>query len=50
MGIGALVLQLEFILKFLHRKDRRLLVEDPDIPSEVEGTRWISEVEKLWLR
>jgi DNA invertase Pin-like site-specific DNA recombinase len=35
----ALVLQLGFILKFLHRKDRKLLVEDRDILSEVDGTR-----------
>jgi hypothetical protein len=47
---GRLVLQLEFILKFPHRKDKKLLGENPDIPSEVDGTRWISEVEKLWLR
>jgi adenylate cyclase len=46
----GLVLQLGFILKFLHHKDRKLLVEDPDIPSEVDGTRWISAVEKLRLR
>ena len=46
----ALVLQLGFILRFLYCKDRKLLVEDPGVPSEVDGTRWISEVEKLWLR
>jgi hypothetical protein len=45
-----LVLQLGFILKFPYRKDRKLLVEDSGIPSEVDGTPWISEVERLWLR
>jgi hypothetical protein len=43
----ALVLQPGFILKFLHCKDRNLLVDGPDIPSEVDGTRWISEVEEI---
>src|ERR1700751_5046495 len=41
------------ILKITDREEvkyRKLLVENPDIPSEVDGTRWISEVEKLWLR
>ena len=46
----VLVLQLGFIFRFPYCKDRKLLVEDPGVPSEVDGTRWISEVEKLWLR
>lgn len=45
--VHRLVLQLGFILKFLHRKYRKLLVEGPDIPNEVEGTWWISELKKL---